>query len=508
MLFFNGTADRDGGIIAIYGCHFFIQVQTGQTGNHRNMNETLLHFLYSMLLFLICFFISCRKFIYQTSCEILTANPSFNETLHFKDKERSQASSITVPFFVSPLTASTLFVDFVRILNQYQTDVNRLISTLTSSYHESVRWEQLVSPSGQQTFLLSSAIESRISQIAQILESDGFMLEKLLRPFDVTWGLPSPYDKESSLSSYETNFSPITPLDVDPMNENYSYSSGVQIIAHITRDWTTLGRPIRKSLYEFCIHQLLMQRNKRMSDASTHFTVLVPGAGLGRLASDLLEFGFHVEANEISTTMASAAFSLLHGIVQGIIHPFAFDFLMNEVLSSDRYQEVSFPDREMVYNIQMDPASSQEGSLSFTLGDFIQTYSSTNRLNTFDAVITCFFIDTATNIYEYILVIRHVLKKNGGIWINVGPLQWHGNSILRPSADELRQLIEALGFTVMLWTVDKEPMNYRHFDDGRVRLTKYEGFNPLRFVVRCTEKRSIDDVDVARVIRDLRSKKK
>lgn len=42
----------------------------------------------------------------------------------------------------------------------------------------------------------------------------------------------------------------------------------------------------------------------------------------------------------------------------------------------------------------------------------------------FDAVVTCFFIDTAHNILEYLEVIHGVLKP-GGIWIHLGPLLWH-----------------------------------------------------------------------------------
>lgn len=36
-----------------------------------------------------------------------------------------------------------------------------------------------------------------------------------------------------------------------------------------------------------------------------------------------------------------------------------------------------------------------------------------------DCVCTCFFIDTAKNIVEYIEVISNILKP-GGIWINLG----------------------------------------------------------------------------------------
>lgn len=41
-----------------------------------------------------------------------------------------------------------------------------------------------------------------------------------------------------------------------------------------------------------------------------------------------------------------------------------------------------------------------------------------------DAVVTCFFIDTAHNIVEYLEVISRALKP-GGVWINLGPLLYH-----------------------------------------------------------------------------------
>ncbi|KAK0583633.1 hypothetical protein LWI29_000571 [Acer saccharum] len=45
-------------------------------------------------------------------------------------------------------------------------------------------------------------------------------------------------------------------------------------------------------------------------------------------------------------------------------------------------------------------------------------------LGVWDAVVTCFFIDTAHNIVEYIEIISRILKE-GGVWINLGPLLYH-----------------------------------------------------------------------------------
>ena len=40
------------------------------------------------------------------------------------------------------------------------------------------------------------------------------------------------------------------------------------------------------------------------------------------------------------------------------------------------------------------------------------------------SVVTCFFIDTAHNVLDYLACINKILKV-GGIWVNLGPLLWH-----------------------------------------------------------------------------------
>ncbi|PKI44616.1 hypothetical protein CRG98_034971 [Punica granatum] len=57
-------------------------------------------------------------------------------------------------------------------------------------------------------------------------------------------------------------------------------------------------------------------------------------------------------------------------------------------------------------------------------GDFVEVYSEPSQLGAWDVVVTCFFIDTAHNIIEYIEIISRILK-DGGVWINLGPLLYH-----------------------------------------------------------------------------------
>ena len=54
----------------------------------------------------------------------------------------------------------------------------------------------------------------------------------------------------------------------------------------------------------------------------------------------------------------------------------------------------------------------------------LQVYSKPEHEAAFDAVTTCFFIDTAPVALEYIDVIWRVLKP-GGVWVNAGPLSFH-----------------------------------------------------------------------------------
>jgi hypothetical protein len=201
---------------------------------------------------------------------------------------------------------------------------------------------------------------------------------------------------------------------------------------------------------------------------------------------------------KLSISMSAAAYRFLNGeiLTTGIVHPFAFDALINEVKSADRYQAIEFPDTSDDFLEQIVAKGGfKKGSLSYTIGDFVEIYAQSAFKSKYGSVVTCFFIDTATNIFEYLLVIRNVLK-HGGIWINVGPLQWHHNAKVHPSSDELKLIIESMGFRIDCWSVDKEAINYRNDDgDEDTRYTKHEGYRPLRFVATLlpSVKNSLED---------------
>lgn len=73
----------------------------------------------------------------------------------------------------------------------------------------------------------------------------------------------------------------------------------------------------------------------------------------------------------------------------------------------------SFPD--------VDPSNMPESS-NFTMaaGDFLEVYRDDEFAGNFDCVVTCFFIDCAHNVVEFIDLIHRILKPgnmNGRPWI-------------------------------------------------------------------------------------------
>ena len=65
--------------------------------------------------------------------------------------------------------------------------------------------------------------------------------------------------------------------------------------------------------------------------------------------------------------------------------------------------------------------SDSEGSYDFSMvaGEFREVYG--GQTSEWDSIVTCFFIDTAHNILDYLVTLNKILKI-GGLWANIGPL--------------------------------------------------------------------------------------
>jgi carnosine N-methyltransferase len=150
---------------------------------------------------------------------------------------------------------------------------------------------------------------------------------------------------------------------------------------------------------------------------------LVPGAGLGRLVFELCCEGFDTEGNEISFHQLLASSYILNFCPEENKHtlfPWIHSF-SNHQSRTNHLKSVQIPD---VRPGTLLGARETAGEMSMSASDFLLLYGSEGHRNTFDAVATVFFLDTAPNIVRYIEAIRNCLR-SGGLLINVGPLLWH-----------------------------------------------------------------------------------
>eukprot|EP00127_Corallochytrium_limacisporum_P003504 Clim_evm132s149 gene=Clim_evmTU132s149 len=92
--------------------------------------------------------------------------------------------------------------------------------------------------------------------------------------------------------------------------------------------------------------------------------------------------------------------------------------------------------------------------MSMCCGEFVQSYGPTNLMagSQFDVIATCFFIDTARNFTTYLDTIEHLLR-DGGRWINIGPLLWHFSDMPNEETveftwKEIFLIMRSRGFTV------------------------------------------------------------
>ena len=189
-------------------------------------------------------------------------------------------------------------------------------------------------------------------------------------------------------------------------------------INQLYRDWTAEGRVERDACYGPVLQYLSEVYLPRV-ELGKRVKVLVPGAGLGRLVFELYCKGYDAEGIDLSWHQWLTSNFIINHTGQAnewSLHPWVLSF-SNHLTRNDQLRKVMVPD--------VRPADFKSGgSILMGTGNFCELYRGRTYLDTFDAVTTVFFIDTAPNLITYIETVRHCLK-TGGVWINHGPLLWH-----------------------------------------------------------------------------------
>ncbi|KAL4814375.1 N2227-like protein-domain-containing protein [Aspergillus spinulosporus] len=248
-------------------------------------------------------------------------------------------------------------------------------------------------------------------------------------------------------------------------------TSVVQAMKHFVRDWSDEGLFEREGAFK-CILDYLSGIDR--GEEGRPVSVLVPGAGAGRLGYEIDALGgFEVTINEWSAYMnliyryavqIDAPDSLIY-------HPY-IDWWSHHATTSDMQRGVSFPD--------IIPRPSSKPSVVMIEGDFTTVFQESDS-STFDIIVTLFFIDTARNLVNYLETIHRLLKP-GGRWINLGPLLYGTGPWLQLSLDEIVKLSEALGFEFEVDAPDRDghvcgTLTQGEGLDGKVRSIKEQDIN-------------------------------
>ncbi|KAK9331259.1 N2227-like protein-domain-containing protein [Lipomyces starkeyi] len=193
-------------------------------------------------------------------------------------------------------------------------------------------------------------------------------------------------------------------------------------IKQVYRDWSAEGAAERGVCYGRVIREL---NNLYIPERRSEVRVLVPGAGLGRLAYDIACEGYVSQGNEFSYHMLILSNFLLNHTTsesQFTIYPFLHSFSHTST-ATNQLRAIRIPDK-CPATFHASPAS----NFSFTAGSFAEIYANIpDETDKWDVITTVFFLDTAHNVLEYIDVISQALKNSDGTgyWINFGPLLYH-----------------------------------------------------------------------------------
>ncbi|SCM01419.1 N2227-like protein, putative [Plasmodium chabaudi adami] len=186
-------------------------------------------------------------------------------------------------------------------------------------------------------------------------------------------------------------------------------------LRQFVRDWSIEGIEERKNAYD----PILKSLEKYLPITDNYIPkILCPGSGLGRLPYEVAKRGYKSQGNEFSYFMLlSSNFILNYYNQKDSLHiqPYCINTL-NRKKRDDHLKIINLPD---VNTYNKDVLNSE---FSMCAGELVEVYY--EEKEQFDGILTCFFLDTAKNIFVYIRTFANILKPNS-LWSNIGPLLFH-----------------------------------------------------------------------------------
>lgn len=232
-------------------------------------------------------------------------------------------------------------------------------------------------------------------------------------------------------------------------NSNYRV---VEALSHFLRDWPdTEISPEIEPMVQFVTQQLERICGNKTSSYLDGADLVVPGSGLGRLSYELAKRNpkWQVSSIEYSGLMSICNSYVFNENPNPLttFYPFIHGN-SNIICAKDQARSITFTPRV------------KPGNLNHFFGDFRFFKLAPNSQSTKPLVIvTCFFIDTAENLIEYIDTLNNLASssKRTTYWINVGPLKYGSAAQIEPTVEELTELRKLMGW--------KDITNFSSIDD-------------------------------------------
>lgn len=218
-----------------------------------------------------------------------------------------------------------------------------------------------------------------------------------------------------------------------------SYGSMASVFLHLFRDWSSKCTHVGETTYQPALAELraLLPNGGE---------VLVPGAGLGRLALTLASEGYRVEANDASRLFLTVADFILNRAPESPMQLFPLAHVFSENWGHEQqYVEINVPSPHP--NVLAAARRDKTGqAITLLPGDFVKLYEPGGPGHRrFNAIVTSFFVDTPTDVEELYRVMDGLLDE-GGVWINIGPLNWRKEARLKLCWEEIVCVWENKGY--------------------------------------------------------------
>ena len=186
--------------------------------------------------------------------------------------------------------------------------------------------------------------------------------------------------------------------------------------------------------------------------------IALAGAGLCRQAWEVCIRGYAAVAFESAIMMKLVGDFIINHLLRTDrslkICPYVHELFgpTNVASASNLSRTIAVPDEEALAKARADLASPSGGSLNVIVGDYNER--AMQDPGTFDAVLTCFYLDACGDLIQAVDATYTALR-SGGIWINCGPLEYDGTSgghdsgQVRLCADEMLLYIRRRGFELL-----------------------------------------------------------